>query len=145
MKRAAKRRQGVAPEMNVTPLVDVVLVLLIIFMVVAPRLERDVPVNLPGVFNTDPQSAAGENPLEVTVARTGDLYIEGRTYALDDAATTLQAAHQSEPLRRLALRADENLPYGRMREVCDRVQKIGFPGIALMVGERHRPESQQKG
>jgi biopolymer transport protein ExbD len=143
MRRPAKRRHGVAPEMNVTPLVDVVLVLLIIFMVVAPRLERDVPVNLPGIFNTDPQSAAGENPLEVTVARTGDIYIDGRTYSLDDAAAALQEAHRSDPLRRLALRADENLPYGRIREVCDHVQRLGFPGIALMVGERHRPESQR--
>jgi biopolymer transport protein ExbD/biopolymer transport protein TolR len=127
--------------MNVTPLVDVVLVLLIIFMVVAPRLERDVPVNLPGVFNADPQNVAGSEPLKVTVAPTGELYVDGQPYDLDGAVVALQAHHQAAPSRRLALRADEGLPYGRMREVCGRIQKIGFSGVALMVGERHRPES----
>jgi biopolymer transport protein ExbD/biopolymer transport protein TolR len=127
----------VQPVMNVTPLVDVVLVLLIIFMVVAPRLEHDVPVELPGVAHTDPVAATGSDALKVTVAATGDLWIDGRRYDEPDALAALQAAHEADPQRRLAVRGDERASYGRIRALCALAQKIGFPGVALLVGERH--------
>jgi biopolymer transport protein ExbD/biopolymer transport protein TolR len=125
--------------MNVTPLVDVVLVLLIIFMVVAPRLDQDVPVELPGIFNPDPDVKAAVDPLKVTVARAGEYYIDEQRYDLDGAIEHLGAAHATDPLRRLVLRADTRLTYGQVREIFARAQKVGFPGIALMVGERKRP------
>jgi biopolymer transport protein TolR len=136
---SGSRRKGgdVRPEMNVTPLVDVVLVLLIIFMVVAPRLEQDVQVDLPGVFNPDPEVKAVD-PLKVTVAKAGEYYIDEKPYGLDDAIDRLSAEHATDPSRRLVLRADARLPYGQMRELFARAQKVGFPGIALMVGERHQ-------
>jgi biopolymer transport protein ExbD/biopolymer transport protein TolR len=129
---------SVRPDMNVTPLVDVVLVLLIIFMVVAPRLEHDVPVNLPGVVNPDPVAAAGSDALKLTVAATGELWIDGQRYDEDGALAALQAVHAADPQRRLAIRGDERLTYGQVRAVCAQAQKIGFPGVALLVGERHR-------
>ena len=129
---------GVRPDINVTPLVDVVLVLLIIFMVVAPRLEQDVQVNLPGVFNTDPDVDALASALKVTVAHSGEYFIDNQRYDLDGAIEQLGAAHAADPLRRLVLRADEDLPYGDVRELFARAQKVGFPGMALMVGELHR-------
>jgi biopolymer transport protein ExbD/biopolymer transport protein TolR len=124
--------------MNVTPLVDVVLVLLIIFMVVAPRLEQDVQVNLPGIFNPDPEVEASVDPLKVTVVRAGEYFIGDRKYDLDGAIEELSAAHAAEPLRRLVLRADASLTYGNVRELFGRAQQVGFPGIALMVGERRK-------
>jgi biopolymer transport protein TolR len=124
--------------MNVTPLVDVVLVLLIIFMVVAPRLEQDVQVNLPGVFNPDPDVEAAADPLKVTVTHSGEYFINGGRYDLDGAIELLSNEHAADPLRRLILRGDEELSYGRIRELFARAQKVGFPGIALMVGEKHR-------
>jgi biopolymer transport protein ExbD/biopolymer transport protein TolR len=124
--------------MNVTPLVDVVLVLLIIFMVVAPRLDQDVPVNLPGIFNPDPEVEVSAEPLKVTVAKAGEYYIEDQKHDLDSAIAFLSDAHAVEPLRRLVLRADAGLTYGQVREIFGRAQQVGFPGIALMVGERHR-------
>jgi biopolymer transport protein ExbD/biopolymer transport protein TolR len=124
--------------MNVTPLVDVVLVLLIIFMVVAPRLDQDVPVDLPGIFNPDPEVETSADPLKVTVAKTGEYYIESQKYDLDGAIDHLSAEHAADPLRRLVLRADAKLTYGHMREIFARAQQVGFPGIALMVGERRR-------
>ena len=126
--------------MNVTPLVDVVLVLLIIFMVVAPRLDQDVPVDLPGIFNPDPEVEVDVEPLKVTVAKAGEYYIDGTKHDLDRAIDVLGAAHASEPLRRLVLRADAKLTYGQVRELFNRAQQVGFPGIALMVGERHRQQ-----
>jgi len=139
MRRSRRRRLAdVRPEMNVTPLVDVVLVLLIIFMVVAPRLEQDIQVDLPGVFNPDPESEGAVDPLKVTVTRSGQYYIDSKPYDLDEAIELLSNEHAADPVRRLILRGDEGLLYGQIRELFARAQKVGFPGIALMVGERHR-------
>ena len=74
--------------MNVTPLVDVVLVLLIIFMVVAPRLNQDIQVELPGIFNPDPDAKAID-PLKVTVAKAGEFWINEQQYDLDGAMQVL--------------------------------------------------------
>jgi biopolymer transport protein TolR len=126
------------PEMNVTPLVDVVLVLLIIFMVVAPRLDQDVQVELPGIFNPDPDVEASADPLKVSVAKVGEYYIDEHKYDLDGAITELGAKHAADPLRRLVLRADARLKYGDVRELLNRSQQVGFPGVALMVGERRK-------
>jgi len=135
-----RRRAGtVRPDMNVTPLVDVVLVLLIIFMVVAPRLDQDVQVDLPGIFNPDPEVDGAADPLKVSVARVGEYYIGERKLDLDGAIAELGAAHAADPLRRLVLRADAKLRYGDVRELLARSQQVGFPGIAFMVGERRKP------
>jgi biopolymer transport protein TolR len=139
MSRSRRRRLAdVQPGINVTPLVDVVLVLLIIFMVVAPRLAQDVQVELPGVFNPDPDVEGAGDPLKVTVTRGGEYYVDSKRYGLDEAIELLSNEHAADPLRRLVLRGDEGLLYGQVRELFARAQKVGFPGIALMVGERHR-------
>jgi len=137
-----RRRAETRPDMNVTPLVDVVLVLLIIFMVVAPRLEQDVQVELPSVFNPDPESEVTVGPLKVSVAKAGEYYIDDHRYDLDGAITALSDAHAAEPLRRLVLRGDAKLTYGQVRELFARSQQVGFPGIALMVGERRKPAGE---
>ena len=138
MSRKRSGRRDVRPEMNVTPLVDVVLVLLIIFMVVAPRMDQDVQVDLPGIFNPDPEVETSMDPLKVTVARSGEYYINDQKYGLDDAIELLSSEHAAEPLRRLVLRADAKLTYGQVRDIFARSQKVGFPGMALMVGEKNR-------
>jgi biopolymer transport protein ExbD len=129
----------VRPVINVTPLVDVVLVLLIIFMVVAPQLEQDVSVVLPGVFNADPEGQPA-SPFKVSVPRPGEYYYEAQRYDLDGITATLEAEHAADPLRRLLLRADARLRYGDVRELQRRLQEVGFPGASFMVGERHRWE-----
>jgi biopolymer transport protein ExbD/biopolymer transport protein TolR len=129
---------GVRPDINVTPLVDVVLVLLIIFMVVAPRMDQDVPVDLPGIFNPDPEVEAAMDPVKLSVAQAGEYYVDEQKYDLDGAIEALAAEHAAEPLRRLVLRADAKLTYKDVREILARSQQVGFPGMSLMVGERHR-------
>jgi biopolymer transport protein TolR len=124
---------GVMPEMNVTPLVDVVLVLLIIFMVVAPQLEQDVPVNLPGIFNPDPEVDVSADP-----PKAGEFHIDGTPHDLEQAVERLQVLHAAEPSRRLVIRADAKLPYNAIRDLMSRAQLLGFPGLNLMVGEKHR-------
>jgi len=131
---------NVRPDMNVTPLVDVVLVLLIIFMVVTPRMEQNVQVDLPGIFNPDPEVESSVDPLKVTVAKSGEYWINDQKYDLDTTIELLSSEHASEPLRRLVLRADAKLQYGEVREIFNRSQRVGFPGVALMVGERHKAD-----
>ena len=124
--------------MNVTPLVDVVLVLLIIFMVVAPQLQQDVPVNLPGIFNVDPEVEGNLDPLKVSVATPGQYQIDEQHFDLQGALDYLAAQRTADPDRRLVLRADTKLPYGSIREFMTRVQQMGFPGLNFMVGEKHQ-------
>src|SRR5215475_13579621 len=122
--------------MNVTPLVDVVLVLLIIFLVVAPQLQRDVPVNLPGIFNPDPDVEANVDAIKVTVNTPGQFHVDADEYDLDGVIQFLSDQHQHDPYRRLVLRADSYLKYGQIREFMARSQQIGFPGLNFMVGEK---------
>lgn len=124
--------------MNVTPLVDVVLVLLIIFMVVAPQLQQDVQVNLPGIFNVDPEVEGNMNPVKVTVATAGEYHIDEQRFDLQGALNYLAQQRTADPNRRLVLRGDTKLPYGSLRDFMARVQQMGFPGLNFMVGEKHR-------
>ena len=135
-----RRRVGqdtVQPDINVTPLVDVVLVLLIIFMVVTPALQQDVPLDLPGVFHPDPESENAVDPIKVSMPKPGEYHLDGDRYDLDGLTRALIDRHMSEPDRRLVLRGDQKLPYAEVRSVMARLQQIGFPGINFMVGERH--------
>jgi len=75
----------------------------------------------------------------VSVAKAGEYYIDEHKYDLDGAIENLSAAHAADPLRRLVLRADAKLTYGQVRDIFNRSQQVGFPGIALMVGERKPP------
>ena len=136
--RRRSPREAVRPDINVTPLVDVVLVLLIIFMVVAPRMDQDVQVDLPGIFNPDPEVKIAVDPLKVSVAHVGEYYVNEQRYDLDGLIEMLSNEHAAEPLRRLVLRADARLTYGQVRDVLARSQQVGFPGLSFMVGERHR-------
>lgn len=136
-KRRRRKAGEIAPEMNVTPLVDVVLVLLIIFMVVAPRLNQDVQVELPGIFNPDPD-VKSMDPIKVTVAKKGEYWINEQQYDLDGAMQVLATEHDADPQRRIVLRADQQLKYGDVREIFARAQDVGFPGLSFMVGEKHR-------
>jgi biopolymer transport protein ExbD len=68
----------------------------------------------------------------------GEYYIDEHKYDLDGAIEQLSNAHAADPLRRLVLRADARLHYGDVRELFSRSQQVGFPGIALMVGERRK-------
>ena len=99
--------------MNVTPLVDVVLVLLIIFMVVAPQLQQDVPVNLPGIFNPDPDVEGNMDPIKVSLDTAGKYYVEDQHYDLNGITQYLVDKHLADPDRRLVLRADQGLKYAR--------------------------------
>lgn len=125
-----------SPVMNVTPLVDVVLVLLIIFMVVVPAMHQGVNLDLPSVFNVDDEPKSETDPFTLAVGEDGQLHFQQEPVSPDELGTRLRGTNRKQPDRRLLLRADEKTKYAKIRELFDICQKVGFPGISLRVNER---------
>ena len=133
-----KREHSIKPgatknEINVTPLVDVVLVLLIIFMVVTPMLHRGVHVDLPVTSNHEKKQDTGEQ-IVVTVALDKKSYVE--TDLVDDEALVshvrkLLTKRGSEGIREVHVKADRRLDYGTVRKVLERIHDAGAPNVAL--------------
>lgn len=130
------RRERLKPDMNVTPLVDVVLVLLIIFMVIAPQMEAGANVNLPGIEHPDPKSNAKLEPITVTVTADAVLYLEKERLERSTMLGKLTSLHKSAPRRRVVLKGDRDARYGEIRELFKTCRDIGFPGVSLQVGDR---------
>ncbi len=132
------RPSVVKPEMNVTPLVDVVLVLLIIFMVITPQMEAGAAVTLPGVIHTDAESSTKLEPITLSVTATGQLYVEKEPVSRDQLIEQLKKIHADQPERKLLLKGDRGVRYGDMRDLFKSVQEVGFPGVALQVGDKRK-------
>lgn len=120
----------VAAEINVTPFIDVMLVLLIVFMVAAPLSTVDVPVNLPASA-AKPQERP-EEPVWLTVTAEGDLLLGNQEVAPDGLAAALEVASGGDRGRAVLIRGDEALPYGRMMGVLDALRAAGFLKVALV-------------
>ena len=117
-------------EINVTPLVDVMLVLLIIFMITAPMLQHELDVNLPVATGT-PQVHA-EDRVVLTVNKQGNIYLDQTAYTLDTLRPKLQALYQTRRNRDLFLRADADVPYGKVVQVMDEVKKAGILKLGMI-------------
>ena len=127
-------RGRLRPEINVTPLVDVVLVLLIIFMVIAPQLEAGERVELPGITNVDDKAKL--ESVVLTVTGSGRYLLEKEEVPEASLLARLTESHKESVERRLVLKADRTVRYGKMRDLFAQAQKVGFPGVALMVDEK---------
>jgi biopolymer transport protein ExbD len=123
--------------MNVTPLVDVVLVLLIIFMVVTPMMEHAARVDLPGILFVDPTNRGKMDPVTVSVTGDGTLFLEQDRVTETDLERYLDEMHDGTPDRRLVVRADRSCRYGDVRRLFAMCRRIGLAGVAVQVGERH--------
>jgi biopolymer transport protein TolR len=130
------RKQHAVPEINVTPLVDVVLVLLIIFMVIAPALEHGERVELPGIMQPDKNQKGKLDPITVTVGRSGAVYVEKTPTTVEALPGQLADIHAKEPDRRIVLKGDGMLDYQKVRDVFALVQNAGFSGVSLQVQKR---------
>ncbi len=135
---AGGNNKDVKPNINVTPLVDVVLVLLIIFMLVIPNMQEGVTIELFKAKNADKDSE-DDKPIVVTVAKAKDA--QTATYHLDDVEFTrdglvaeLAAMHEQDGNRQLLFRGDARLDYGLIRDVFREAQNLGFAYIQLSVG-----------
>jgi biopolymer transport protein ExbD/biopolymer transport protein TolR len=135
MRSLSRSKYRPAPVLNVTPLVDVVLVLLIIFMVVIPAMEKSAQVDLPSIFNVDPEAKSKTDPFTLSLTTDGSMYFEQDKLEPDAFLSTLRAAQEREPGRRLILRADHKALYGDVRKMFVACQEVGFPGVSLRVNE----------
>ena len=131
-RRRRHRRGGAQPmsEINVTPFVDVMLVLLIIFMVAAPLLTTGVPVDLP---ETDAAPMNSENqPLVVSVDGQGRIFIQEEEIGFEDLVAKLQAIRSTGSDARIFVRGDRAIDYGTVMRVMARIQAGGFSNVGLV-------------
>jgi len=128
----SRRRGGYRPmsEINVTPFVDVMLVLLIVFMVTAPLLTVGVPVDLPKT-KAQPLSQP-EEPLVISVDAEGEIYIQETSVPLEGLVPRLIAITENNAETRIYLRGDRTIDYGRMMQVMGHVNAAGFRRVALI-------------
>ncbi len=130
VRRDRRRAHRPMSEINVTPMVDVMLVLLIIFMVTAPLLTVGVKVDLP---RTKASVIAGQDePLTVTVDGEGRIYLQETELDLEALAPRLIAITSNNPDVRIFLRGDKAIQYGRVMEVMGMVNGAGFTKVALI-------------
>jgi biopolymer transport protein TolR len=122
--------------MNVTPLVDVVLVLLIIFMVVIPAMEQGLDIVVPGIRNVDDKTEEKAKPFMLSLTKDGRIYLDEDRVPAAALEGRLRLASRQQPNRRLVLRGDAAVPYGKVRSVYRSVQEVGFPGVSLRVNQR---------
>jgi len=117
-------------EINVTPFVDVMLVLLIIFMVTAPMMMQGVDVNLPRT--TTQAIPSEEERLVISITAKRDIYLNEYKISLDSLRRKLEAIFQNRPDRAVFLRADETLPYGFVMEVMAAIRQSGIKRIGMV-------------
>jgi biopolymer transport protein TolR len=126
------RRRRIRPmaEINVTPFVDVMLVLLIVFMVTAPLLTVGVPVDLP---KTKAQALSQDRePLTVSLRRDGSIYLQNTRVSDDDLVPKLTAIAANGYDQRIFVRGDKAVDYGRVMEVMAKISAAGFTHIGLV-------------
>jgi len=124
--------EALAPlsEINVTPFVDVMLVLLIVFMVAAPMMVAGVPVNLP---RTDaPRLAEPREPLVVTLTADGVVRVGEQAMGIAEVTSTLSPMAAATPDRPVLLRADRSLTYGEAMTVLGALSRAGFSRVSLL-------------
>ena len=124
------RQHGLMSEINVTPMVDVMLVLLIIFMVAAPLLTVGVPIDLPDTqakaMNADTQ------PITVSINDVGKVYLQETEIPIDEVVAKLQAISKTGYGERIFVRGDKTADYGTVMKVMARISAAGYKNIGLV-------------
>jgi biopolymer transport protein TolR len=128
--RRRGRHHGLIAEINVTPMVDVMLVLLIIFMVAAPLLTVGVPIDLPDTqakaMNADTQ------PITVSINQAGQIYLQETEIPMDELVAKLQAISKTGYNERIFIRGDKATDYGTAMKVMARISSAGYKNIGLV-------------
>jgi biopolymer transport protein TolR len=126
----SRRRYRPMAEINVTPLVDVMLVLLIVFMVTAPLITSGVDVNLPQA-NAKPVNS-DSTPITITVNAQDQIFLQNSQVQLSNLVATLQQIAQNDQDRRIFVRGDTAVSYGDMLQVMATITNGGFTKVALL-------------
>ncbi|MGB3501881.1 MAG: protein TolR [Mesorhizobium sp.] len=128
--RRRGRKQGVMSEINVTPFVDVMLVLLIIFMVAAPLMTVGVPIDLPETqakaMNSDTQ------PITVSVNQEGKIFLQETEIPIEEVVPKLTAIAKTGYEERIYVRGDKTADYGTVMQVMARISSAGFRNLGLI-------------
>ncbi len=146
--RSAGRASRYRPmaEINVTPFVDVMLVLMIVFMVTAPLLTVGVPVDLP---KTEAKTISDpEEPLVISVNAAGEIYLQDSQIEIENLVPRLVAITENKPDTRIFVRGDQSISYGQIMEVMGTVNFAGFKRVALiaeMPGTRNPKKVKKDG
>ncbi|HHI98117.1 MAG TPA: biopolymer transporter ExbD [Thermodesulfatator atlanticus] len=128
------RKRGLLAEINVTPLVDVMLVLLIIFMITAPMLSTGLEVDLP---ETKAGVLKKKAPLMIVLDEKGRIFIKDQAFSLEKLRPWLLQAKKAGLIREINLKADRRCPYGLVAKVLAEIEAAGFTEIGLIT----RPET----
>jgi biopolymer transport protein TolR len=137
-RRSRRRAARPMSEINVTPMVDVMLVLLIIFMVTAPLLTVGVPIELP---KSEAQQLEGDKePLTITVDPDGKIFLQDAELQLDEIAPKLTAISKNGYEERIFVRGDRRVNYGVVMRVMGTISAAGFRRIALVSDLEEKPK-----
>jgi biopolymer transport protein TolR len=128
-RRSRSRRQ--MSEINVTPFVDVMLVLLVVFMITAPLLSSGVPVDLPK-SDAKPISQEDNKPLEITLSKDSKIYVGDTEVSRSKLVNLLTSMTNDDPDRRIFIRADLALNYGQVMDILGLLNGNGFRKVALL-------------
>jgi biopolymer transport protein TolR len=129
-------------EINVTPMVDVMLVLLIVFMVTAPLLTVGVPIDLP---KTKAKILQGQDePLAITIDAQGQVYLQDTEIDIEGLVPRLRAITDNNPNVRIFVRGDASVNYGRVMEVMGTVNVAGYKKVALVTQQQKKRRRKKK-
>ena len=132
------QRAALNSEINVTPLVDVCLVLLIIFMVVTPMLQKGVPVNLP--MTEEPERTPDtDKQLQISVKSDGTVYLGSLIVKKEQVRSELETIHQRTPDREIAVKGDRSVKYGSVLDVLKACREVGFNNVGLIAQPKRTP------
>lgn len=127
---AKGRTQTALAEINITPLVDVVLVLLLIFMLTAPVLQSGIDVAIP---KTRTVNQVTEDRMVVTIDREQNVFLQDKPINVNELPTRLRTTGKGDPAKRVIyLRADERVPFGAFASVMDAVKQAGITNISIV-------------
>lgn len=137
-KHTNKRRMRINAEINITPFVDVILVLLVIFMVTAPLMKVGVPINLPKekarILNEK------QEPVTISINGKGEIFIQDTIVEIQQLSLKIKAILTAKPNTPVFIKADKNLYYGKVINIMNQLNSVGINKIALMteIPSRHR-------
>ena len=138
--RFRRKRYEPMSQINVTPFVDVMLVLLVVFMITAPLLSVGVPVELPKAVAPTLQGL--DEPLAITIDKEGRIFLQEKEVQLGDLVPKLTAITDAAQDRSIFVRGDRTIDYGRVMEVMGTINAAGFTRVALVAQAPGRVDAQ---
>lgn len=138
-KRRKRHKAQLMAEINVTPFVDVMLVLLIIFMVTAPLMSTGIKVNLPESNVSQLEEEKKEDPLQVLVDKKGDLYIQKTRVTFETLGPKLAEISKQNKDVQIYVKGDKDVPYGTVIRAISAINEEGYSKVGLVTQPRAQP------